>query len=241
MELLSRSFGGNSLLTWAVAAALASVSVAVLVVVRRVLARRLAAWAERTKTRTDDILVAAFERTHGAFLAALGGWIGSRTLELGPPTRRVLDALAIAALAIQGAVWGQAVLEAWVARRSTGDPSGASSIRRLGWFAKTAVWTLALLLLLENVGIDVSALVTGLGIGGIAIALAAQNVLGDLFASLSILLDKPFVAGDFIVVGDCMGVVERIGLKTTRVRSLSGEQLVFANGDLLQSRIRNYK
>jgi small-conductance mechanosensitive channel len=84
-------------------------------------------------------------------------------------------------------------------------------------------------------------LVAGLGIGGIAVALALQNVLGDLFASLSIILDKPFVLGDFIIVGDLLGVVEKIGLKTTRVRSLSGEQLIFANSDLLSSRIRNFK
>jgi small-conductance mechanosensitive channel len=88
---------------------------------------------------------------------------------------------------------------------------------------------------------DVTALVAGMGIGGIAVALALQNILGDLFASLSIVLDKPFVIGDFIIVGELMGGVEKIGLKTTRVRSLSGEQLIFSNSDLLNSRIRNYK
>jgi len=93
---------------------------------------------------------------------------------------------------------------------------------------------------LDNLGIDVTALVAGLGIGGVAVALAVQNVLGDLFASLSIILDKPFVIGDFLVIGEYMGSVEYVGLKTTRVRSLSGEQLVFSNSDLLKSRIRNY-
>jgi len=90
-------------------------------------------------------------------------------------------------------------------------------------------------------GVDITALIAGLGIGGIAVALALQNVLGDLFASLSIVLDKPFVIGDFIIVDDLLGTVEHIGLKTTRVRSLFGEQLVFSNSDLLNSRIRNYK
>jgi len=98
-----------------------------------------------------------------------------------------------------------------------------------------------LLLALDNMGVDITALIAGLGIGGIAVALALQNVLGDLFASLSIVLDKPFVIGDFIIVDDLLGTVERIGLKTTRVRSLYGEQLVFSNSDLLNSRIRNYK
>jgi len=103
------------------------------------------------------------------------------------------------------------------------------------------LWSVIVLMALENVGIDITALVAGLGVGGIAVALAVQNILGDLFASLSIVLDKPFVIGDFIIIGDYMGTVEHIGLKTTRIRSLSGEQLVFANNDLLQSRIRNFK
>jgi small-conductance mechanosensitive channel len=94
---------------------------------------------------------------------------------------------------------------------------------------------------LENLNFDVSALVASLGVGGIAVALAAQNILGDLFASLSILFDKPFVVGDFIIVDDLPGTVEKVGLKTTRVRSLFGEQLVFSNNDLLSSRIKNYK
>jgi small-conductance mechanosensitive channel len=84
-------------------------------------------------------------------------------------------------------------------------------------------------------------LIAGLGVGGIAVALAAQNILGDLFASLSIVVDKPFVVGDFIVIDDFLGTVDRIGLKTTRLRSLSGEQLIFSNADLLKSRIRNYR
>jgi small-conductance mechanosensitive channel len=97
-----------------------------------------------------------------------------------------------------------------------------------------------LLVALDNLGIDVTALVAGLGIGGVAVALSVQNILGDLFASLSIILDKPFVIGDFLIIDDYMGSVEYVGLKTTRVRSLSGEQLIFSNSDLLKSRIRNY-
>ena len=98
-----------------------------------------------------------------------------------------------------------------------------------------------LLLALDNLGIDVTTLIAGLGVGGIAVALALQNILSDLFASFSIVFDKPFVIGDFIVVDDLLGTVEHIGLKTTRVRSLSGEQIIFANSDLLKSRIHNYK
>ena len=103
------------------------------------------------------------------------------------------------------------------------------------------LWILLFLVALDNFGADVTTLIAGLGVGGIAIALAVQNILGDLFASFSIVLDKPFIIGDFIIVGDHLGTVEYIGLKTTRLRSLSGEQLIFSNTDLLGSRIRNYK
>jgi small-conductance mechanosensitive channel len=111
----------------------------------------------------------------------------------------------------------------------------------LGYAANVAVWTIILVAVLDNLGFDVTTLVTGLGIGGIAIALAVQNILGDIFAALAIVLDKPFVVGDFIVVDDFAGTVEQIGLKTTRLRSLSGEQIIFANAELLKGRIRNYK
>ncbi|GAG20556.1 unnamed protein product [marine sediment metagenome] len=110
----------------------------------------------------------------------------------------------------------------------------------LGFVAKMAIWSIVALLALDYYT-DVTALIAGLGIGGIAIALAIQNILSDLFASVSIIVDKPFVIGDFIIVGELMGTVEKIGLKTTHVRSLTGEQIIFSNSDLLSSRVRNYK
>jgi small-conductance mechanosensitive channel len=119
--------------------------------------------------------------------------------------------------------------------------AGAGTLSGLRWLILLVAYTLVLLLAMQNMGVDVTSLIAGLGIGGIAVALAMQNILGDLFASLTITLDKPFIVGDFIIVGNEMGVVEHVGLKTTRVRSLSGEQLVFGNADLLASRIRNYK
>ncbi|MGH7446139.1 MAG: mechanosensitive ion channel family protein, partial [Longimicrobiales bacterium] len=114
-------------------------------------------------------------------------------------------------------------------------------INALGFVIRLGFYSVLVLMGLSNLGFDITALIAGLGIGGIAIALALQNVLGDLFASLSIVLDRPFIIGDFIIVDNLAGTVEYIGLKTTRVKSLSGEQLVFANGDLLSSRVRNFK
>jgi small-conductance mechanosensitive channel len=117
----------------------------------------------------------------------------------------------------------------------------ATALGALGFVAKAVVWTVFVLLILQNVGVEITAILAGVSVGGIAVALAVQNVLGDLFGSLSIILDKPFVIGDFIVVGEYSGTVEHVGLKSTHIRSVSGEQLVFSNSDLLNSRIRNYK
>jgi small-conductance mechanosensitive channel len=121
------------------------------------------------------------------------------------------------------------------------DPASVTTVSALGFVGKLVLWLVILLLALDNLGVDITGLIAGLGIGGIAIALAVQNILGDLFASLSIVLDKPFVIGDFIIVDNYLGTMEYIGLKTTRLKSLSGEQLVFSNSDLLTSGIRNFK
>ncbi len=157
----------------------------------------------------------------------------------------MIQSATVIALLAQAALWGDALVRSYLMRqakrRTETDAGVATTLLALAFLARTAVWSVVILLILANLGIDVTAMVAGLGIGGIAIALAAQNILGDLFASASIMLDKPFLLGDFIVVGADMGTVEHIGLKTTRVRSLSGEQLIFANSELLKCRIRNFK
>jgi small-conductance mechanosensitive channel len=146
---------------------------------------------------------------------------------------------------LQVATWANVAITAIIKGRISAtreeDPAEATTMAALGFLVRLVVWAVLILAALDNLGIEIAPLLAGLGVGGIAVALAVQNVLGDLFASLSIVLDKPFVIGDFIVVGDMAGTIENVGLKTTRVRSLSGEQLVFANSDLLDSRIRNYK
>lgn len=158
--------------------------------------------------------------------------------------------VAVIAIAFQFVLWAGSLVEwlgAWWLRHKAiddaghADPALAGAIGTFRWLILTVVYAAILLLALSNLGVDVTALIAGLGVGGIAVALAVQNILGDLFASLTITIDKPFVVGDFIVVGTEMGTIEKIGLKTTRVRSLGGEQLIFGNNDLLSSRIRNYR
>jgi small-conductance mechanosensitive channel len=157
-----------------------------------------------------------------------------------------LGSLAVIALIFQVGIWGNALLRAWAAdyRRRNEEQLGGARVTTLNailFVARLALFSVVALLALDNVpGVNVTALVASLGIGGIAVALALQNVLADLFASLTITLDKPFVIGDFVIIDSYLGSVEHIGLKTTRIRSLGGEQLVFSNNDLLTSRIRNY-
>ena len=172
-------------------------------------------------------------------------YIGGLLLELPPKADKFLVVALIISLLFQGGLWGNKIIQYFIARflqRQNGSMNGNRSVPAvLRFVSRVILWSIISLLMLDNLGINITALLAGLGVGGIAIALALQNILGDLFASLSILLDRPFEVGDFIVVGDYLGTVEHIGLKTTRIRSLSGEENIFSNTDLLQSRIRNFK
>jgi small-conductance mechanosensitive channel len=245
LDYLNATYLGNSLKTWLIAVFVGVGTLAVLGLARRILERRLSSLAARTGTDIDDLAVDLVRITRFFFPLFIALYIGSRPLAMTPTLDRVIGGAMVIALLVQFALWGNAVIAFWITRymqsRMKEDAAAATTIGALRFIAKLVLWTVVLLLALDNLGMDITTLVAGLGVGGIAVALALQSVLGDLFASLSIVLDKPFVIGDFIIVGDFLGTVEHIGLKTTRLRSLSGEQLVFANGDLLSSRIRNYK
>jgi len=207
--------------------------------------RRLARLAARTASGWDDAVVEAIQQTRFWLMAVLAIYLASRVLAPAPQIAQLLQTAAVLAFILQAGLWGNLVidrgLQQHAERKLQNDPASLLTITALVFIGKLALFTVLLLLALSNLGINVSALITGLGIGGIAVALAVQNILGDLLASMSIVFDKPFVPGDFIIVGDSMGTVQHIGLKTTRLASLSGEQLVFSNNDLLQSRIRNFK
>ena len=245
MQFLTYTLYGNSVQSWILAAALTLVVMAGLAFARRFVVRHLTRLADRTSNELDDLAAAILDRTKGFFLFAVAVIAGSQLLVVPAQVRDAVQALVFLATLLQLAIWGNAAigvsLQRYTARRMEEDAASATTLRFVGFLLRLALWVLILLVALDTAGIDITALIAGLGVGGIAVALAVQNILGDLFASLSIVLDKPFVIGDFIIVGDMMGTVEHIGLKTTRIRSLSGEQLVFSNNDLLSSRIRNYK
>ena len=245
MNVFNFTFYGNTLAAWLVALAVAVVVTLALRAVRGTLARRLGAMVGKTETRLDDLVFDLVTQTKLWFLVILGLYVGRYFLTLPPEPRRLAASVMVVALLLQAGVWGSRLVSEWVLhhvkRRAAEDAAGATALGVLRTPARLAVWSVVVLVALDTLGIDVTALIAGLGIGGVAIALATQNILGDLFGSLSIVLDRPFVIGDFIIVGDQMGTVERIGLKTTRVRALSGELIIFSNADLLQSRVRNYK
>jgi len=242
VAIFEGTFYHNTLDRWLAALAIAAALWIVLLVLRKVVYHRILAVSQRTETPVDDLLAILLRKTRTWFSLILSVYAGSLVLALPPLLASVLGKAAILAFLLQAAVWGTEAIGFWLAGpKGKKDTADAPTIGLLKFVARIALWASVLLLALDNLGVHITALIAGLGVGGVAVALAVQNILGDLFASLSILLDKPFVIGDFIDVDGLQGDVERIGLKTTRIRCLSGEQLIFSNSDLLKSRIRNYQ
>lgn len=242
---MSFVFMGNTLLDWSIALAMAAAFAVALYVVQKIAVRRLAAIAQRTQTYLDDVAVGMLSATRLPFIAIVAFYLGTCFLELPAARQLTVFRVTVITLLIQAAIWGDKGIRLWLAhcrkRARTEDAASTTSTAALGFIVRMALWIIIVLMILDNLGFNIATLIASLGIGGIAVALAMQNILGDIFASLSIVLDKPFSVGDFIIVDDVMGTVEFVGLKTTRLRSLSGEQIVFSNADLLKSRIRNYK
>ena len=238
-------FLGNSLQTWASALLVAAAVLAATWIAKRVLVRHFSALARKTKTDVDDLIVKLLLKTRLWLVTVVSLYVGSLALTVSATVRAWTQTAALIALLIQVAIWGDELITLWLVRyqkRHADDAEQVSAVRAAGFVVRLLLFAIIVLLALDNLpGVQVDTLIASLGIGGIAVALAVQNILADLLASLSIALDQPFVVGDYIAVGDLGGSVEHIGLKTTRLRSPSGEQLIFANNDLLSSRIRNYR
>ena len=244
-HFLEWQFYHNSVQAWLIAGIVFVVIGASLLIVRTLLARRLGKIAERTATSADDAVVDLLRRTRYFFV--LTAAVAGATLFLELP-KRALDVgrvLGTIALILQIAIWGNGLITFWfkhyAEQKAESDISSRTTIAAFSFVARGILWIMLALVALNRLGYDVTALITGLGVGGIALALAVQNILGDLFGALAIVVDKPFVVGDTISVDTLTGTVEHIGLKTTRRRSVNGEQLIFSNADLLKSRIRNFK
>jgi small-conductance mechanosensitive channel len=243
-ELLDFRFLENTGEQWLLAAGIAVIFYVVFFIIKPVVRARLSRLAKRTETHWDDAVLSLLANTKSLALLIFALFFGSLALTLTDKVRTIIVSVTLIALIVQGGLWASQLLHYWLTRamekRRKEDPGSVAALNVSSWVARLIIWSIVLLLILDNLGINITALVAGLGVGGIAVALAVQNILGDLFASLSIVLDKPFAVGDFIIIDDYLGSVENVGLKTTRLRSLSGEQLVMSNADLLSSRIRNY-
>ena len=243
-DFLQYSILSNSLRQWLLAITTALVGFLVLRLVKTILSTRLARIAATTETRWDDLIVDTINRTGTVFLLLVSLFFGSLFLELPERVQTIFRAIVVIALLLQVGIWLTTIMVSVIERHRqqqlAKNPSAATTINAIGFMSKILIWSVIVLVALDTMGINITTVIAGLGIGGVAVALAVQNILGDLFASLSIILDKPFVIGDFLIIDEFLGSVEYVGLKTTRVRSLSGEQLIFSNSDLLKSRIRNY-
>ena len=243
-NILQITFLQNTVLDYLIFLLTFSTGVVIVRIFKSIILHRLKAWAKKTVTTIDDFLIHSFEKTllpifyFGAF------YLSTRSLTLSPALSKVIDVLGVIILTIFSIRFLVAIvnygLETYWLKKDK-DAAKERSLKGILTVIKLVIWGIGITFLLDNLGFKVSTVIAGLGIGGIAVALAAQAILGDLFSYFTIFFDRPFEVGDFIIVGDYLGTIEHIGIKTTRVRSLSGEQLVFSNTDLTNSRLRNYK
>ena len=245
-EYLNAVWLGNSVRSWLIAVGILVAAVAALVGIKALVVGRFFKFAARTTNEVDDLVVELLKRTRLTVMIILVvAAVSFLVLQLPATVQTVIKFAAVIALFFQGMSWGNGIISFWTqryaARRGMMTGPSAATVGALVVLVRILLFLVLFLFALDNLGFEITPLVTGLGIGGIAVALAVQNILGDLFAALSIVLDKPFVVGDFIVIDTHSGTVEHIGLKSTRLRSLSGEQIIIGNADLLKARINNYQ
>ena len=243
-NILEHYFLGNKISDYFITCVALLVSFFIINVVIRYFIRHIKRIAEKTTTTIDDFLVTILEKLVIPFLYLLAVYISIKSLAFHPYFERAVNYLGLAVvmvfvarLVIMFAGYG---FKAYL-KKSGYDAALEHSIQGVLVVIKVLVWGGAIIFFLDNLGFKISAVIAGLGIGGVAVALAAQTVLKDLFSYFSIIFDRPFKVGDFIIVGDYLGTIEYIGIKTTRIRSLGGEMLIFSNSDLTDSRLRNYK
>lgn len=243
-SILDQIFLGNTIRDWLVSLAIVFGSVLIARLLRSIVISRIREAAKQTKTSFDDFLVRVLQRSVMPFLYILAVYYGIRYLTISQKLSGILHK-ALMAVAVFFVIRIISDMLSYsfqrFANKENGSPSQVNQARGILLIFKVILWVLGAIFLIDNYGYNITTIIAGLGIGGIAIALAAQAVLGDLFSYLVIFFDKPFEIGDFIIIGDKMGTVEFIGIKTTRLRALSGEQLVMSNTDLTNSRVQNFK
>ncbi|MNJ87427.1 Low conductance mechanosensitive channel YnaI [compost metagenome] len=237
-------FWGNSVRYWIIAAGIVIVLFLLIKLFKFFVVKKVKAWALTTNTTWDNFLIAIVESSVIPLLYISSFYFALSTLNFSDKLDKVIHVAYLVAityfvLRIISSAFRKFVYS--FIQREENSESKEKQAGGLIVIANVIIWILGIIFLMDNLGYNVTTLIAGLGVGGIAIALAAQAVLGDLFSYFVIFFDRPFEIGDFVVVGDKNGVIEYIGIKTTRIRTLSGEQLICSNTDLTNSRLHNFK
>jgi len=239
-----RVYLGNTLEHWIFAIAAALLVLLITLALRSLAIRYYQRLAKTQVVELTELPMKVVAKTSTTFLIIGSAAVGAAMLEMSDAVKHAFRIIVTIVIFWQIGLWASTAALEWLGlrriRSSETDKSAVGTLTILGVVVPAIIWVVMVLLTLDNLGVNITTLVAGLGIGGVAIALATQNVLSDLLASLSIALDKPFVIGDFVSIDAFMGSVEYIGIKSTRLRSLSGEQIVMSNADMLSSRLRNY-
>ncbi len=233
----------NSLKDFLQALIIFFVLLAVLKVFQKIVLSRLAKLAQKTKTDIDDTLIKIIQSIKPPFYFFLAFYIASQSLVLTAFFQKAINIVLSIWIVYQIIIALQIFINYLIEKISQREKEKSSqqALKLIGKIARGVLWVLGILLILSNLGINITSLIAGLGIGGVAIALALQNILSDLFSSFAIYFDKPFVIGDYIVVGNHSGIVKNIGIKTTRLQALQGEEIVLSNNELTSTRVQNFK
>ncbi len=244
LELLQLSYFGNTLHSYLVAFCVLLVTLIFFKVLKNRIFKKLEVWVSKTKTDLDDEIIHTVETIPAMLYFFASLYIAMQLLVLHSVIEKTIEVILVILLIYWATKVVAELIEyglAKVAKSQSGKREKNTTYYALSLISKIVLWSTGLLLVLSNLGVNISAFVASLGIGGIAIALALQNILGDIFSSFSLYLDKPFEVGDFIVIGEHQGTVKKIGLKTTRIEALQGEEIVISNNELTSSRVRNFK
>ncbi len=243
---LKRPVGDNTIQDFLIVIGVFILSVLVLKIFKFILVAKFKKITAKTKMEIDDLLVKILDDLPWSFFVLLSLYIAVQFMTLPSVIAKIVYYMLVivatyyavrAAQRIVGYLADKIITQ----RKKTDQTHSAAVILSLSKILQGSLWLVAGLLVLSNMGVQISALIAGLGVGGIAIAFALQSVLEDIFSSISIYFDRPFEIGDFVILGEHMGIIKHIGLKTTRIRTLQGEELVISNRELTSTRIRNYK
>ncbi|MEF9475979.1 MAG: mechanosensitive ion channel family protein [Candidatus Mariimomonas ferrooxydans] len=243
-NILQISFLQNTILNYLIFLLTFLIGVFIVKILKSITLNRLKVWAEKSATTIDDFLIHIFDKKLLPLLYFGVFYLSTESLTLSPTLSKFIDGIGIVLLTFFSIsliveLLNYLLQNFWA--KKDADANRERAVKTIFPILKVVTWGIGITFLLDNLGFKISAVVAGLGIGGIAVALAAQTILGDLFSYFVIFFDRPFEVGDFIIIDDFLGSIEQIGIKTTKIRSLGGEQLVFSNTDLTNSRLRNYK